>query len=233
MAGNTNFPMAMGRGAGDIPSLQELQKFRVMRDNAAEGVRQTLYDFQTYTASSGHTLLQFFQVPMGQGGKTYADTNMTQAGTLPTPQAFLVESIEIYFFPGVLNSAAEDTAAPLAEPQFINDVAALNKTGFLEFNVSSKNYLREAPLGVFPPKTRLTGGAAYAESIAGSTASSMLSSMFATFGGRPYFLKPPVLLESTVNFSVTLNWPTAIVLPSNVDARIGVKLDGIFYRAVQ
>lgn len=222
-----------GRSNSRIPSIQSLQTYRVMRDNAAEGIRQTLYDFQTYVGTTGHSSLSFFQTPVGQNGKTYEDTNMVQAGSLPTPQAFLVESIEIYFFPSVLNVQAEDAATPFTPSQFINDVATINKTGFLEFNISSKNYLREAPLGVFPPKTRLTGSAAVAASIAGSTASSMEMISFATTGGRPYFVDPPLLLEATVNFNVTLNWATAQVLPSGANARIGVKLDGIFYRAVQ
>lgn len=214
-----------------IPNLQDLKRFRVMRDNAAEGIRQTLYDFQTYVATTGHTSLSFFQTPVGQSGKTFEDTNMVQGGSLPTPQAFLVESIEIYLFPGGLNVPVEDTAAPFASPQFVNDVAALNKSGFLELNVSSKNYLREAPLGVFPPKTRLTGNVAFSETTTVAATSSMLAASFATFGGRPYFVNPPLLLEATVNFNVTLNWATAVTLSAN--ARIGIKLDGIFYRAVQ
>lgn len=216
-----------------IPDLTQLKGYRVMRDNAAEGIRQTLYDFQTYVGTTGHTSMSFFQTPVGQSGKTFEDTNMVQGGSLPTPQAFLVESIEIYLFPSVLNVPAEDTAAPFASPQFINDVAAINKSGFLEFNISSKNYLREAPLGVFPPKTRLTGNAAIAETTTAATTSSMLMASFATFGGRPYFVDPPVLLEATVNFNLTLNWATAVTLPSGSNARIGIKLDGIFYRAVQ
>lgn len=215
-----------------IPTVDQLSQYSVNRQNQYEGIRQTLYDFQTYS-SAGSTQMSFFQVPVGQSGKTFEDTNMVAAGTLPSPIKFLIQSIEIFFFPGVLNVQAEDTAAPLAPSQFINDVAAINKAGWLELNVGSKNYLREAPLGVFPSKTGIKGIAAIGETIAGSTASSFNMASFATLGGRPYFIEPNVLLEPTQNFNVTLNWGTAVPLPSSAAGRIGVKLDGILYRLSQ
>lgn len=224
-------PQAPAMRAG-IPTVDQLSKYSVNRQNQYEGIRQTLYDFLTY-ANAGQTQLSFFQVPVGQGGKTYADTNMQAAGTLPSPIKFLVQSIEIHFYPGVLNQPAEDVAAPFASPQFINDVAAVNKSGWLEFDVGSKNYLREAPLGVFPPKARLQGNAAIAGSIAGATASSFNQASFATFGGRPYMVDPWILLEPTQNFIVNLKWPAGVALPSGIDGRIGVKLDGIYYRLSQ
>lgn len=224
--------MPAPRRSGGIPTVDQLSQYSVNRQNQYEGIRQTLYDFQTY-GTAGTTQMQFFQVPVGQGGKTFEDTNMVAAGTLPSPIKFLVQSIEIFFFPGVLNVQAEDTAAPLTPSQFINDVAAINKAGWLELNVGSKNYLREAPIGVFPPKTGLKGMGAVATSIAGSTASSFNDISFATLGGRPYFIEPNVLLEPTQNFNVTLNWATAVALPSSAAGRIGIKLDGILYRLSQ
>lgn len=219
--------------ASQIPSMTQLQTYSVNRSGEAEGVRQTLYDFQTY-AAAGQTSLSFFQTPVGQSGKTYADTNMTSAGLLPNPQKFLIQSIEIFFFPGVLNVQAEKTALPLPPSQFINDVAAVNQSGWLELNIGSKNYLREAPLGVFPPKTHLLATGAIAESIgSGASGSSMNMISSASFGGRPYFTEPPLLLEPTQNFIVTLNWASSVALPSNVAARIGVKLDGYLYRLSQ
>lgn len=223
---------AAPRRSNSIPTVDQLSQYSVNRQNQYEGIRQCLYDYQAY-ASAGTTQLSFFQVPVGQGGKTYEDTNMVSAGTLPSPIKFLIQSIEVFFFPGVLNVPAEDTAAPFVAPQFINDVAALNKTGWLELNVGSKNYLREAPIGVFPPKTGLRGNAAMADSIAGATASSFNMASFAQFGGRPYFIQPEVLLEPTQNFTVTLNWGAAVPMPSSAIGRIGIKLDGILYRLSQ
>ena len=215
-----------------IPNIADLNQYSVNRSGQAEGIRQCIYDFQAY-AAVGQTSLTFFQVPVGQSGKTYADTNMSTPGVLPSPQKFLIQSIELHFFPGVLNSPVEDTATPFPSSQFVNDVAAISNNGFLELNIGSKNYLREAPLGVFPPKAHLVGNAAMATSIAGSTAASFNMTSFATLGGRPYFTEPPLLLEPTQNFNVTLNWPTAVALPSGIAGRIGIKLDGILYRLSQ
>ena len=140
---------------GTIPDLSELQAYAVNRKGQYEGVRQTLYDFQTYD-SAGQTSLSFFQVPVGQGGKTIADTNIEIAGALPQPKHFLVESIELYLFPGVNPvTLTEGGAGSLAESEFTNDVYAVQQSGSLNFFIGSKTYLEEAPLGRFPPKTKL------------------------------------------------------------------------------
>ena len=118
------------------PSVQGLQKFDVNRRGEVEAVRQSLYDFQTY-ASAGQTQLIFFQVPQGQGGKTKDDTNMELAGSLPRPKEFLIESIEIYFFPGV----DIGQFGTQAESEWSNDVQAVGSSGFLDLFIGSKSYL--------------------------------------------------------------------------------------------
>ncbi len=218
----------MSNGMSKIPSLSDLQQYDVNRRGEYEGIRQSFYDFTTY-AAAGQTQLQFFQQPRGQGGKTIADTNMAAAGQLPQPQHFLVESVEIYLYPGV-NPVIEDTA--IAESEFSNDMYAVSKSGSLNFFIGSKTYLEEAPVGRFPPKTKMQ--ASYAVHFAQATgADQQFAADYAAWVGRPYYLDPPVLLVPNQNFSVTLNWPTAVALPSGVDARVGVVLDGILYRQSQ
>lgn len=215
-----------------IPSLNDLQQFDVNRRGQYEGVRQTFYDFQTY-ASAGQTSLNFFQVPIGQSSKTIADTNMRNAGQLPQPQNFLVESIEIYLFPGVLPGTK---TVAVAETEFTNDIYTVAKSGSLEFFIGSKTYLEEAPIGRFPPKTRLTveGSHAISELQAVAADSELqVSTDYAAFIGRPYHLEPEILLVPNQNFQVSLNWPAAVALPSGQNARIGVVLDGILYRQSQ
>lgn len=216
----------------NVPDLQNLQKFAVNRQGQYEVLRQTLYDFQTY-ANAGQTSLQFFQVPLGQGGKTIADTNQDSAGQLPQPKWFLVESIEIHFFPGI-DPGTEVTT--IAETEFTNDVYAVAKGGSLNFFIGSKTYVEEAPLIRFPPKTRLNVEAAhsifYTEASA-SDAAAQVSTDYAAACGRPYFIDPEVLLIPNQNFKVTLSWPSVVALPSSVDGRIGVILDGILYRQSQ
>jgi len=221
----------MKRGKG-VPNLETLRKFRVNRERQHEGIRQTLYDSATY-ANAGQTQLQFFQVPKGQAGKTLADTNMESAGSLPSPKKFLVECIEILFFPGV---DPVTQLAAIAETEFANDVYAFAKGGYLDLFIGSKSYLTEAPLGVFPPKTRLEVEGAHTvnelQAVA-ADAFNHISTDYAVCAGRPYYLDPPLLLEPTQNFNVDLNWPAAVALPSGVDGRVVVKLDGILYRLSQ
>lgn len=215
-----------------IPNLNDLRQYDVNRRGEYEGIRQSLYDFTTY-ASAGQTSLQFFQIPKGQSSKTIADTNMTAAGQLPQPQYFLVESIEILLFPGV-DIGTEVTT--IAETEFANDMYAVAKGGSLDLFIGSKTYLEEAPLGRFPPKTKLNVSAAHAlqlKQAMAADAEALVSTEYAAWAGRPYYLDPPVLLVPNQNFSITLNWPSAVALPSSVDARIGVVLDGILYRQSQ
>lgn len=209
-----------------IPSLSDLQQFDVNRRGQYEGIRQSLYDFQTY-AAAGQTQLQFFQTPQGQDGKSVADTNMLSAGQLPQPVHFLVQSIELMFFPGTLPGT---TAAAAAAPSFGNDVFTVLKSGSLRFFIGSKAYLEEAPLGRFPPKTRMESESGLSGTFAAGT---FIASDYAAFAGRPYFMTPPVLLVPNQNFSVTLNWPAVVALPSTVAGRIGCILDGILYRQSQ
>jgi len=211
------------------PNLTELEKYGVNRVNQYEAIRQSLYDFQAY-ATAGTTQLQFFQVPKGQSGKTVADTNMTIAGMLPQPQYFLVETIEIYFYPGV-EPGVEAAAAP-TEPEFSNDMYALAKSGSLNYFIGSKTYLEEAPIGRFPPKTKQEGYAAlhFAQAVA---ADQQMHIDYSAWCGRPYYINPQTMIPPNQNFNVSLNWPAAVATPSGTNGRIGIVLDGILYRQSQ
>lgn len=216
-------------------SFDQAQNYRVNRSQEYEVTRQSLYDFQTYD-TAGQTSLTFFQTPLGQSGKTIADTNLEVAGSLPAPKYFLVESIEIHLFPAefpvqINNAAAVDAVLT----NFSNDVYEVAKGGALDFFIGSKSYLQEAPLGRFPPKTRLNGwfGAALQtkQAIAADDGAQIVGD-YAAFGGRPYFLDPyKILLAPTQNFNVRLTWPSAVAISD--DARIGVVLDGLLYRLSQ
>lgn len=218
--------------------MRDLNKYRVNRANDKEYIRHSLYDFQTY-ANAGQTQLLFFQVPKGQGSKTINDTNMELAGSLPSPKMFLVESIEVLFFPGelpVTSAAAGAIATAPAVPNFMNDVYTVQKSGSLKFFIGSKTYVEEAPIGRFPPKTRLDGSAAAAlgGGVAGAGDFVVSNTIdFAAFAGRPYRIDPEILIEPTQNFSIELNWPSVVALPSGQDARIGVVLDGLLIRNSQ
>ena len=225
-----------GNNRGNIPNLTELQSYAVNRKGQYEGIRQSIYDYQVY-ASAGQTSLSFFQVPVGQAGKTAADTNIEVAGSLPQPKHFLVESIEVRLFPGVDPvTLTTGVAGALVASNFSNDVYTVAKSGSLNFFIGSKTYNEEAPIGRFPPKTCLKTEFAAAIDVKQAVAADAENEVtmdYAAMTGRPYFINPAVLLIPTQNFKVTLNWPAAVALPSGQDARIGVVLDGVLYRQSQ
>jgi len=215
----------------NIPSRTNLAKYNVNRPGW-EAVRQSLYDFTSY-AAAGQTTLNFFATPNGQGGKTLSDTNMTLAGQLPAAQEFLVNSIEVLFFPTVPVVAADNPAAfgVAAIANAVNDVYKVMRTGNLVLTIGSKPYLTEAPLGRFPAKTHFQVDGAVSQG--GVVADTAQRVVYAYSAGRPYLLSPADLrLTSSQNFSITLNWPEGLQTITN-PGRIGVILDGILYRRSQ
>ncbi len=187
------------------PSLRDLANYATMVPGQVELTRSSLYDTLAY-AQAGQSQLQFFQTPKGQGGKTYADSNMSTAGSLPQPQSFLIQTIELWFFPGSAVLPAAYGAGAVSA--FTNDTYKVFKYGsWLELYIGSKPYLDEAPLLKFPPRNGLTGFAAMSDSTtAGATQANQVA--YASAGGPTYELNPPILLTPNTNFNVTLNWPT-------------------------
>jgi hypothetical protein len=232
-----------------IPTAADFNSRRVTNPSQSEVVRQRLYDYQLYP-TAGSTQFAFFQQPIGQGltsavggtvgaGKTQWDTNMELGGTLPSGKAFLIESIEVIFFPGSVSTS--NTYTPVKPLEFnataaattgfqMADVNSFYQSGMLELNILSKNYLRETPLIAFPPKTAFNLDAAIATNSA-TTAVNIAENMRAA--GRPYYIDPTIALQPAVNFEVLIRFPAAVATPSGFNARIGVILDGYFMRASQ
>lgn len=211
------------------PSVGELNRYNVNRAGQAEGIVQPLYDYQTYTAATGHTSLVFFALPLGQGvpQKTLADTNMEGAGQMPSPKEQLVTAIQVVFFPG---SNPGTFGAQTAANNW-NDVNTVFQSGWLDFFIGSKSYLLDAPVGKFSNDFRLAGTSALSDTTtAAADGQSMID--YATFAG-PIYQISPVRLTSNQNFKVSLNWPTGVPLPSGVNGRIGVILMGFQYRLSQ
>jgi hypothetical protein len=232
-----------------IPTAADFNSRRVTNPSQSEVVRQRLYDYQLYP-TAGTTQLSFFQQPVGQGittalggtvgaGKTQWDTNMELGGTLPSGKAFLVESIEVCFFPGSVSTTNTYT---VAKPYEFNataaatlgaqlaDVNSFYQSGMLELNILSKNYLRETPLIAFPPKTQFNLDVGVSSNSA-TTAVNIAENMRAA--GRPYYIDPTIALQPAVNFEVLIKFPAAVATPSGFNARVGIILDGYFMRASQ
>lgn len=215
------------RGIGRTPlALRDLIFYNPNRADSTEAIWQPFYDFQTYN-TAGSTSMTFFQVPNGQSSKTYADTNMELAGQFPAPTAFLCTAVMVAFFPGGNPSA---TGTALAASTYWNDAVAVANSGYLELTIGSKPYLRDAPVGKFAPNFTVNGVAAVGVALDGSTAVNQTLISFARSQGR-YYEITPFLIPQSQNFNVKLIWPTAQTV--NVTGRIGVILDGFYYRQSQ
>jgi hypothetical protein len=219
--------MPQRRGApGRTPlSLDQLAQYNPNRPDATEAIWQPFYDYQSY-GTAGATSFTFFQTPNGQGGKTFADTNMVSAGQFPAPTAFLCTAIMVAFFPG---AAASITGTAAAASANWNDVVNVANAGYLEFTIGSKPYLRDAPIGKFPPNFTVNGATAIALG-SGQTTISQVQTGFARAAGR-YYEITPFLIPQNQNFNVQLIFPTAQTVTNA--GRVGVILDGFYYRQSQ
>lgn len=213
------------------PNLADLTKYQVNRPGQMEVIWSPLYDYQTYPAA-GTTILTFFQSPIGQSGRTLADTNIEAAGQLPNKKSFIVQNIQVCFWPGISpGSNQRNPAAAAGRPGFASDEYAFRQAGFLRFFIGSKDYLVDGPMQVFPASSRLAGHSALSDTTtAGAAQGTQID--YASAAGEIYEIIP-VRLESNQNFNVSLNWPTAVALPSNVAGRVGVRLGGYQIRESQ
>lgn len=222
--------------------------WRVTNPDSSEVIRQTLYDFALYP-QAGTNQISFFSNPAGQGvttavgavvgqPKSQFDTNIPSSNQLPSGMEFLIETIEVAFEPGT--SAVANTYSPAAiaalnavansalfQPN--NDVNTFYESGMLVFQVLAKTYLQETPLKKFPPKVGIDISGAVSTTNAAATAVLQVAKAV----GRPYILDPQIALQSAVNFSVQLQYPAAVAMPSGFNGRVGVALDGYMKRASQ
>ena len=242
----------------NAPNLDQFMRSFVVGQfgNAAvEMIRQPLYDRLFYPTAGIAGSLTFFSGPIGSGqstestavsgsAKTLADTNMTNQGLLPAPQAFWIDSIQIAVDPGSVSTANVFT---LIDPTFYNATAAatvgaglndkmkIQNSGFVQLTVGTKPYLQLAPILRFPPAVRLRADSAV--SLAGTNNQpagfgTELGYADGVPGMQVFTMNPGVGIPTSVNFSLTISWPIAIATAAN-NARIQVLLDGWLLRAVQ
>lgn len=207
-----------------------------------EMLTQSLYDSAAYP-TTGVASLTFFQFQTGTGtgvisgaSKTLEDTNMQNGGSLPAMQAYIVSSIEVEVQTGISSAgfaAAELPSvfgAQLAANQ-INDMYKIRMTGYLNFNIGSKSYMQEGPLGRFAPATTFQLNAGLSDTTTAAAASQSRIA-YADMEGPVYNLSPNnLLLVPQQNFNVTLNWNTLETVTAA--ARIFVRLGGQLLRAAQ
>lgn len=245
------FGIGVGQ-SGAYPDLQTFLNNIPNRSGDVEIIKWSLYDSAIYIAA-GQTSLNFFQTPIGQGTSTQSgasaqtkqlgDTNMTQAGMLPNPQGFFINSIQIMALPGSTAAGTTDwkqqipsnynAAAAAAVQAGENDVYTMLAGGALTLTIGQKPYLQDAPLVKFPPAQRfeLQTSTGIATTVAATTPEILKATSHA--GGNLYVLNPGIGLMSGQNFNVKVEWPVVMNLPSAFNGKLIVTLEGWLYRGVQ
>lgn len=241
-----------GHGGGDntkngrvlphnVKSAADFDDYRVTQDDW-EGIRNALYDTVVYPAA-GTNQLTCFAIKQGDGttwsgggSKTFSDTNMQLGGQLPADQRFLMESIEVGFWPcqpTVANFFPADFGTAVTAT-WINDQWVFRQSGNLELKIASKSYLNEAPMAVFPSKTVFEITGALSDSSTPIT-HAWSAALYANQKGRPYIMHPYAIgLDWGEAFQVQLNWPEGKqAMPSNNPAIVRLRLDGILQRRAQ
>jgi hypothetical protein len=222
-----------------VYSFDRMSEMFSVTNERHEVIKTSLYDSAPYPAA-GILQLSFFQQGIGGGTgfggatKTPSDTNMVTNGLLSAGISFLVQNIEIEIQTTTPTVAAQMPAAygAQAAAALVNDAYIIGRSGYLRFEILSKPYLVEAPVGRFPQNADFdVSGALSDATTAAATQQNRLA--FGKWKGDRYHLSPvSLLLASTMNFSITLNWPEGLQAITN-PARIFVHLNGIEYRLSQ
>lgn len=216
-----------------------------------EVIEQELYDRIVYP-TAGLNQFAFFTTPRGAGfssetgnagnTKTDADTNMTQNGQLPAPQAFWIDNLQIDFDPGssaatvntyVTQQAFVSAAAPAAATGIITgdtDKWAILNAGWAQLVIGQKPYYQNGPLAYFPPRSQKRIDAA----VGGNSATTANFAAKAVFvDGDLRQLDPGLGLATGFNFGLNINFPVLVATPSALNGRLKVMLGGWLFRAAQ
>lgn len=201
------------------------QNFRTQRAESPEDLWQPLYDRVNVASASGSVAsqLSFFSTPKGQSAtlitgtsapasktKTYRDTNMDNAGVVPT---------KMFKFVGISLAFVHQTRQSTTNPA---DRTLLLDGGYLHFRVVDKDLLY-LPLFSIPVLDPISGISTTANS----------TTMFATNPGggagmAMYKLPIPITINPYENFTVDMNFDGTLTFTGGLD--IYVILQGFMRR---
>lgn len=158
-----------------------------------EIINQPIYDTMSVAVATAFpTQTIFFQTPIGQGGNTQLQTNMTQAGLLPAPQKFSVRALRL----AVRNNANQ------------TDLVNFLYQTWLQLFVSSK------PYWIGPSFLLTAGGGAKGFATEFGAAGTTNAAYNLTSNGvedqrNVYALSRPIEIEQNEQFRLELNVGTA------------------------
>lgn len=218
--------------ANEQLTVQSFKRYQATRPGDKEALRWTFYDSIAVPAA-GAASLQFFKLPIGQGvgigggPKTLSDTNMDVAGLIQSGWIFRVKYLEVKFWPGVLPAVA---AAANNPANYVNDVDAFYKAGFLQWKISQKEIVTQGPLDVFPPCSGLAASNAIGLAEIAGPVLALNQVQYARAHGKPFVLDPIQTIAPMQAFTMSLN--EVLALPSTVAGRAMVCMVGQLARDV-
>jgi hypothetical protein len=191
--------------------------------NLMEVINQPVYDSASFAQASTMAKTVLFQTPIGQGGKTLAQTYMTKAGQLEQPQKLVIRAISLWL---------------------ANNTAPIDMINFLTNNSFTLTVGKKPMLECFCGNlTAGRGLVTYAAAELGTLATGDVQFVSTSNGvadPRTVFtLNQPIVIEGGEGFSVTVNPETAwsfsatAARPNGVGTTFYVILDGELYRGVQ
>jgi hypothetical protein len=161
-----------------------------------EVVPSHLYDTLTIGAAAGSTPeLRFFQ----QTNVALDISNMKQAGMLSNPEAFLIQTIRVFYKIPVQIIAA---AAAGAFTGLANDVVLASNTAIAELSIGNKKY-GPWPIWTLPASTFAKG----AITSAGATAANVAVA-YIQLDGPMYPLFPNLMLSPLQSFVLSYRFPS-------------------------
>jgi hypothetical protein len=241
--------LGIGGGMDMMPTASDFERYRVTNPDYSNVFEQPLFDYNIYPGA-GTQRLPFFQTQVGAGitsaigataatPKTDFDTNMQLAGQLSSGIEFMINCIEVQFYPGSVSTANTYTiqtvtffnaVAAATVGANMNDANTFYQSGKLTLTVLSQVWYTGTPLINFVPTRSFDLSAAVASN---SATTSEVGAGLLRPGGLPTTLTPPIALQPSCSFDVTLSWPGLVALPSGFNARVGVILTGYQRRAGQ
>ena len=179
---------------------------------------QPLYDTNIVPAvgDGAYNLLQYFLIPIGQNmpltgaPKTEADTNLTQASQLGTPQKFHLEGFNFEFF--VLDpDDTQDTAADLID---------IYEQSVFTFYFSNNRPWLQLPLSRIPTGTALTGTCASGDTTNAIEFAFLHQGEASVREVYDFTVgKKPIRIGTAEPFFAEITWPNGAVTSTSADRR--------------
>lgn len=209
-----------------------VQPIAIMTPKGAYSVRplnQPIYDRIAYPAA-GAIRLDLFVLPIG-GAKTMADTNLTKASCVGTPNLFHLDGF---------NFVVEQRVAAANTLTAYSDFSLITNTGAFHFGVGSNRDLFYAPLSKIPTGLRpMFTGSRTSTAITGALAASVCYGVGDSDINNYYDFtqrtargaKRRILLMSEESLNCSLEWAALAALAA-APVNVRVSLRGTYYRGL-